>query len=215
MIRVEMHCHTRYSPDAFITERQMLRRCRQKRIDCVFVADHNTMKGVSEFAQKLPLKIVPGQEIRTGNGEVIGLFLQEEIQPGLHLEETVERIKNQKGIVYLPHPFDEFRRSAVKLEDAMKVRNDIDVLEVFNSRTFNPKYNVMALDFAREHDIAVAVGSDAHHYLELGNSYMEMKDFNGPESFLVNLRGATYVTRKSPLTLRLYIKGLKILRGKV
>jgi predicted metal-dependent phosphoesterase TrpH len=214
MIRVEMHCHTRYSPDGFITEGQMLRRCRQKRIDCVFVADHNTMKGASEFAQELPLKIVPGQEIRTGNGEVIGLFLQEEIQPGLHLKETVERIRSQKGIVYLPHPFDEFRDSAIKAEDAERIKRSTDVIEVFNSRTFDSKCNTMALDFARENDICVAVGSDAHHQLELGNAYMEMDDFEGPEDFLESLRKATYVARRCPFVVRAYIKALKVLTGK-
>ncbi len=214
MINIEMHCHTSFSQDGFITPKTLVRQCRKRQIDCVCITDHNIMQGAVEFAGQAAIKIIVGEEIETGQGEIIGLFLKEEIPPGLGAEATIEKIKSQGGITYLPHPFDEFRKSAVKLNDAEKIKSSIDVIEVFNSRTFNSKYNAMALDFARQNDIVVAVGSDAHHRLELGNSYMQMDDFDGPESFLKSLRDATYVARKCPFILRLYIKGLKILTGK-
>jgi hypothetical protein len=167
-----------------------------------------------EFGKQVPVKIVLGEEMATKQGDVIGLFLKEEIPPSLDIETTIEMIKAQGGIVYLPHPFDEFRKSAVKLRYAEKIKNRVDIIEVFNSRTFNTKYNAMALEFARENNITVAVGSDAHHPSELGNSCMQMDDFDCPESFVESLRGATYITRKCSFILRLYIKGLKILTGR-
>ncbi len=213
-MKVEMHSHTYFSPDGFITPKTLTARCSKKRIDCVCITDHNSLQGAIEFSRQTSVKIIKGEEIATGEGEVIGLFIREEIPPNLGLKVTVEKIKSQGGIVYLPHPFDEFRKSAVKFKSAQDLKNSFDIVEIFNSRTLNPKYNTLALDFARENNIAVAVGSDAHHPLELGNSYMKMDNFTGPESFLKNLRSATYVTRSCPLALRFYIKGLKIITGK-
>lgn len=214
MIKVEMHSHTRYSPDGFINEQQLARQAKRKGIDCICVTDHNTIQGALEFSKKLPLKIVVGEEIRTVDGEITGLFLRKEIPPGLSLTETISKIKGQDGIVYVPHPFDEFRDSAVRINEVEKIKNLIDVIEVFNSRTLNPNYNRMVLEFAQKNNITVAVGSDAHHMYELGQCYMEMADFHDKESFLESLRGATYVIKKCPFALRLYLKGLKFLTGK-
>jgi predicted metal-dependent phosphoesterase TrpH len=172
------------------------------------------MRGAIEFAKQEDIKIIIGEEVRTQEGEVIGLFLEKEIQPGLTLEETVEKIKEQQGVVYLPHPFDEFRDSAVKIDDAEKIKNKIDLIEVFNSRTFNPKYNQLAQEFAKNNRIIQVVGSDAHHIHELGHCFMELNEFNGPEAFLNNIRTAKYKTKKCPFLLRIYLKVLRILMGK-
>ena len=189
-IKIEMHCHTNFSSDGFITPQSLTKRCQEKRIDCVCITDHDSMSGAVEFAKRVPVRIIVGEEVTTGEGDITGLFLTEQIPPGLGVEQTIKMIKTQGGIVYLPHPFDEFRKSAVKPKIVEKVKYDIDIIEVFNSRTLNTKYNNMALEFAQENNIAVAVGSDAHHTLEIGNSYMQVDDFNGPEEFVVCLRNA-------------------------
>lgn len=214
MIKVELHCHTHFSSDGFITKTSLQKYCNKKKIDCVCITDHDTMQGAVEIVGHTPLKIIVGQEVSSGDGDIIGLFLDQKIPSGLGIKATIDNIKSQGGIVYLPHPFDEFRKSAVKLKDAEQVKDRIDIIEIFNSRTFNSKYNAMALDFAEKNDIAIAVGGDAHHPLELGNSYMVMEDFDGPESFLKSVRVAKYVAKKCPFTLRLYIKALKVLTRK-
>ena len=214
MIKVEMHSHTYFSHDGFITPKTLTKQCLKNQLDCVCITDHNFLRGAMEFAKQVPIRIIIGEEMATGQGDVIGLFLEKEISPGLGVKKTIEEIKAQGGIVYLPHPFDEFRKSSVKLKDAEDTKERLDVIEVFNSRTFNPRYNAMALEFSRQNNIAAAVGSDAHHSLELGRSYVRMNDFDGPESFLESLRGATFFAKKCPFALRAYIKGLKILTGK-
>jgi len=214
MIKVEMHSHTYFSRDGFITPKTLTRWCCKKQINCVCITDHNILRGALEFAKQVPIRIVVGEEMSTGQGDIIGLFLKEEIPPGLGLRRTIEEIKSQDGIVYLPHPFDEFRKSAVKLKDAEEVKHLIDIVEVFNSRTFNPQYNKMAEKFAKDNNIVVSVGSDAHHHLECGNAYVVMEDFDGPESFLKSLRGAVCTARRCSFVLRVYLKGLKILTGK-
>lgn len=213
-MKVEMHCHTYYSPDGFISPENMIKQCRRKNIDCVCITDHNTIQGAAEFAKSVGVKIVTGEEVETGQGDLIGLFLNSEISPRLGLEKTAEQIKQQGGLVYLPHPFDEFRKSSVKTVVAEKIKHLIDIVEIFNSRTFDMEYNRMAEEFANANNIAVSVGSDAHHPLEYENAYVLMEDFDGPESFLENLKKARLFMKKCPLLLRAYIKGLKILTGK-
>jgi predicted metal-dependent phosphoesterase TrpH len=214
MIKVEMHSHTCFSKDGFITPKTLTNQCLKKRLDCVCITDHNLLQGAKEFSRQVSIRIITGEEMATGQGDVIGLFLKEEISPGLGIKKTIEKIKSQGGLVYLPHPFDEFRKSSVKIRDAEEFKNMFDIIEIFNSRTFNPKYNSMAMEFGRQNNLVTAVGSDAHHPIELGHSYMLMNDFNGPESFLENLRGATYFVKKCPFALRVYLKILKILTGK-
>jgi predicted metal-dependent phosphoesterase TrpH len=172
------------------------------------------MYGAVEFARIVPIRIIVGQEISTGQGDIIGLFLKDQISSGQGLEETIKQIKGQKGLVYLPHPFDEFRKSSVKMNEAETFKRKIDIIEVFNSRTFNSRCDELALDFAKKNDIITAVSSDAHHHWELANAYMKMDDFDGPGSFLESLRNAKYFARKCPFILRLYIKGLKLITGK-
>ncbi|MFH1975756.1 MAG: PHP domain-containing protein [Pseudomonadota bacterium] len=214
MIKIEMHSHTYFSGDGFITPRSIAKQCLKKQLDCVCITDHNSIHGAVEFAKQVPVKIIIGEEVQTGQGDLIGLFITEKIPPMLGLKITAEKIKEQGGLVYLPHPFDNFRKSAVKRNDAEKIVQYFDIIEVFNSRTFNPKYNKMAEQFATEYSICTAVGSDAHHPFEIGNSYMCMDNFEGPQSFLENLRRATYIAKPCSFLLRLYIKGLKILKGK-
>jgi hypothetical protein len=209
-----MHCHTKYSSDGFITGKQLDEMCEIKKIDCVCLTDHNSLTGAIEYSKNCSVKIVVGEEIKTIQGEVIGLFIREHIPPGLSLKETIRRIKEQYGIVYLPHPFDEVRHSAIKENDVVAVKDQIDVIEIFNSRTLNPKYNKMALEFAVGNNIPAVVGSDAHYKYELGLSYMTMERFDDAQGFLMSVKNAKYVTRRCPFLLRAYIKGLKILTGK-
>ena len=100
MLKVEMHSHTRFSHDGFITPRTFTRCCRNRHIDCVCITDHETMQGAITFAQQVPVRIIAGQEIPTEQGDVIGLFLTEEIPSALSMEEAVCRIKAQVGIEF-------------------------------------------------------------------------------------------------------------------
>ena len=215
MIKVEMHCHTYFSEDGFITPKSMVSQCRKKNLDCVCITDHDIFRGAIEFSKKIDtLKIVYGQEVTTGQGDLIGLFLKEEIPSGMGLQNTIAAIKEQQGIVYLPHPLDEFRKSSVKKDQAELILKNVDIIEVFNSRTLNEKYNRIAKEFALQNNKITAVGSDAHHFLELGLSHVLMEDFSNANDFLNNLKEAKKITQRCPRLLRLYLKGLKLQTGK-
>ena len=132
--------------------------------------------------------MIAGEEVKTkGQGEVIGLFLREEIPRGMTFEDTIAAIRAQNGLVFLPHPFD--RRHAIP-DPATLHRHleEIDVLEVYNARLLLDTYNDEALRFARKYNLLQGAGSDAHVLPGLGTGAVRMRAFSTPEEFLISLR---------------------------
>jgi predicted metal-dependent phosphoesterase TrpH len=139
------------------------------------------------------------------DGEVIGLFLKEEIPRGMTFAETIAAIRAQGGLVYVPHPFD--RMHAIP-SSATLHRNlaEIDVLEVYNARLLFEGYNVEAFRFARKYNLVGGAGSDAHVLPGVGTGAVRMRRFSGPEEFLVSLHSAEILRRPKSLA---YLQGLK------
>ena len=150
--------------------------------------------------------MIPGEEVKTDNqGEVIGLFLREEIPRGMTFAETIEAIREQDGIVYVPHPFD--RMHAIP-SPATLLRHlpEIDVLEVYNARLLFDAYNDEALRFQRKYGLLAGAGSDAHVLQGVGTGALRMRRFDGPEEFLLSLRTAEVLRRPKSLA---YLQSLK------
>jgi predicted metal-dependent phosphoesterase TrpH len=144
--------------------------------------------------------------VKTDNqGEVIGLFLDEEIPRGLSFGDTIAAIKAQGGLVYLPHPFD--RMHAIP-DPATLHRHlgQIDVFEVYNARLLFETYNDEALRFARKYNLTMGAGSDAHVLQGVGTGALRMRAFGGPDEFLLSLRTAEILRRPKSL---LYLQSLK------
>jgi predicted metal-dependent phosphoesterase TrpH len=132
---------------------------------------------------------VVGEELRTHAGELIGLFLTEHVPFGVPPDEAARRIREQGGLVYVPHPFDPLRRNlAATALEALTEAGLVDALEVLNAKTSLAHLNEQAAQFAAQHGLAAGAGSDAHVPEALGAAYVEMPDFEGPEEFLVQLR---------------------------
>ena len=140
-----------------------------------------------------------------GQGEVIGLFLKEEIPRGMSFAETTEAIRAQGGLVYVPHPFD--RLHAIP-DPATLHRSlaEIDIFEVYNARLLFEAYNDEAVRFARKYNLTAGAGSDAHVLQGVGTGAVRMRRFDGPEEFLLSLRGAEVLRRPKSLA---YLQGLK------
>jgi len=138
--------------------------------------------------------VVVGQELRTWAGEEIGLFLSERLPYGLRPDETVERIRAQGGLVYVPHPFDPTRHClrASVLDELVATRR-VDAIEVFNAKTSLSHLNERARAYAEEHDLPGGAGSDAHEPSAVGAAYLEMPDFDGPADFLDAMRRGAVV----------------------
>ncbi len=188
LLRADLHVHTCYSPDSRASLEDIVKVCQRKGINCLAITDHNTIAGAMRFKELAPFPIIVGEEIMTLSGELIGYFLQEEIPPGLSAEETVARIKSQGGLVCLPHPFDRLTRSPLRSREREKLLPQIQIVEVFNSRTVFPGASAKARHFARQNGFLASAGSDAHLPYEVGNAYVEMPSFSSPEDFLASLR---------------------------
>jgi predicted metal-dependent phosphoesterase TrpH len=124
--------------------------------------------------QKLGQHIIVGEEIGTTEGEIIGLFLRETIPGGLTPEKTVQEIKGQNGLVYIPHPFETFRKG-LQLDALERIAADIDIVEVFNGRGKWRGKNELAEKFASERMLAAAASSDAHCILGLGSTFSRIR----------------------------------------
>ncbi|HEY8491213.1 MAG TPA: PHP domain-containing protein [Dehalococcoidia bacterium] len=200
MLRADLHSHTQFSRDGLTRPEAFVQRCIQKGITCAAVTEHNNIVGALRVQELAPFKVIVGEEVKTTEGEIIGLFLKEPVPKGLTPERTVELIQAQGGIVCVPHPFDRVRRSPLKAEALARILPHVQVLEVFNSRTTLRRDNEKARRFAEEHGLLVSAGTDSHSVWEIGNAWVEMPDFEGPEEFLAALRqGTVHGKRSNPL----------------
>ena len=165
------------------------------------VTDHNTIEGALAVEALAPFRVIVGEEVRSSQGEVTGLFLTREIPSALSAVETAIRIKEQGGLVSIPHPFDRFRGSVIDRQALEEIVPYIDIVEVFNSRNVLSRDNQLAVEFANAHGLLGSAVSDAHTSFELGRTYVEISDFDGTaKGFKDSLSGARLVrTRTSPL----------------
>ncbi len=188
-----MHCHTRLSKDSLNDPRRLVETAASRGIGALCVTDHNGLKNALTLSQMsdLPIKVIPSEEVKSSEGEIIGYFLSELVPKGLTPEETVKRIKGQGGLVCVPHPFDTMR-TASRLQtstlDRLVQNGLVDILEVFNARSINPEDNRRALEYAKAHNLAMSAGSDAHTLMEVGRAYMEVPPFSTADEFLVALK---------------------------
>ena len=196
-VKLDLHVHSLHSFDSTIDPAGLREACRRRGLHGAAVTDHDCLRGGLEFARELPdLMIIAGSEIRSAEGEIIGLFLSRDVPPGLSAPETMRRIHAQGGVVLVPHPFDMVklrRMSARRLEELM---GDIDALEGMNGKPRWWPANRSALSFAARHGLPSTAGSDAHQAEHVGLLYTEMEHFTGPAEFLASLRGATLHGRR-------------------
>jgi predicted metal-dependent phosphoesterase TrpH len=208
-IAVDLHMHTEWSHDCSTPAADLLDRSEEIGLGAIAVTDHNAFGGALEaveLARRRDLIVIPGEEIKTDDqGEVIGLFLTEEIPRGMSFPETIEGIRDQGGLVYLPHPFD--RLHAIP-DPATLHRHlaEIDVFEVFNARLIRDSFNDEALRFAQKYRLLQGAGSDAHVLQGVGTGAVHMRRFEGAEEFLLSLRTAEILRRPKSLA---YLQSLK------
>src|SRR6478609_3297614 len=208
-IVADLHLHTSWSHDCSIEVDDLLDHAEAEGLGAIAVTDHNVFGGAQDAVEKARgrrLVVIPGEEVKTADqGEVIGLFLREEIPRGMSFGGTIEAIRAQGGLVYLPHPFD--RMHAIpKPETLHRHLAEIDVLEIYNARLLFENYNDEAKRFARKYNLLAGAGSDAHVLAGVGTGAVRMRRFSGPEEFLVSLHDAEVLRRPKSLV---YLQGLK------
>jgi glycosyl transferase family 4/PHP domain-containing protein len=208
-ITIDLHLHTDWSHDCSIPAEDLLDHVEEIGLGGIAVTDHNVFGGALEaveLARGRDLVVIPGEEVKTDNqGEVIGLFLEEEIPRGMSFGDTIAAIREQGGLVYLPHPFDRLH----SIPDPATIHRhlaEIDVFEVYNARLLRDSFNDEALRFARKYRLLQGAGSDAHVLQGVGTGAVRMRRFDGPEEFLLSLRSAEILRRPKSLA---YLQSLK------
>ncbi|KXK08517.1 MAG: hypothetical protein UZ21_OP11001000505 [Microgenomates bacterium OLB22] len=171
-------------------------------VHCIAITDHNEIDFALEAQKKFGVNVIVGEEIRAREGEIIGLFLSKKIPAGLSVMDTIYEIRNQGGIVYVPHPFD-IVRHGVSYQDLLSVLPSIDVIEIFNSRSISRRENARRRQLASDNNIVGGVGSDAHSYSEVGKTYSLVCELPDVTTFLPLLKTATHTTAPTSLIHRL------------
>jgi predicted metal-dependent phosphoesterase TrpH len=217
-VLADLHMHSEHSWDCTTPIDALLDAAVAAGLGALAVTDHNTIAGGLEGRARavergLPLHVVVGSEIKTaGDGELIGLFLHEEVPSGLTFAETLERIHAQGGVVYVPHPFDHFHTTPPR---ALLARHadELDLVETANARLWLERDNRTAERFAREHGLRRGAGSDAHVAAGVGTGALRLEPFEDPTSFLRAVESAEIVRRPRNM-LRLQLAKRRLQRAR-
>ncbi len=189
---LDLHVHTFYSPDCLTSFAELAAAVQAVGLTGIVVLDHNRVEGALRFREIAPFPVIIGEEVKTREGEIAGLFLEQEVPKGMSAEETVAAIQEQGGLVYLPHPHDSMRNGTLSREALDRIIERVDILEVLNARVLSSKDNESARKLADFHGLPHGAGSDAHTPGEVGRAYIVLPqcDLGDAQSFLEAAREA-------------------------
>lgn len=194
---VELHSHTHWSKDCIVRFEAIRALCQRRGIDRIAITDHNTADGALAMQRFAPDLVIVGEEIMTTEGEILGYFMKETVPPGLTPAETIRRLRDQRAVISVSHPFDRLRKGAWEESSLRRIIDQVDAIEVFNARCIYRDDNARAVTFAIETGMLGTVGSDAHSRPEYGRALQIMEPFSDAETFLESLRARQSTQRYS------------------
>jgi len=195
-MRIDLHLHTSGSWDSLSDPEAVLRRALDRGLDRIAITDHNSVEVALAMAARHPERVVVGEEVRTAEGiDVIGLYLSNAIPKGTPARETCLRIREQGGIVYLPHPYARGKGGSGALAEALAPL--LDVVEVFNARLLSRERNEKAVELARNHGLLRGAGSDAHTLAEVGGTWVELPSHANTPAALIEALASAEVHAKA------------------
>ncbi|MEI2612612.1 MAG: PHP domain-containing protein [Candidatus Promineifilaceae bacterium] len=196
-MKVDLHCHTEASHDCITPLADIPQKCQAMDIHVQAITDHDQIWGAQKLQELvgadpgLGLTIIVGEEISTAEGEIIGLFLHDRIEPGLTAAETISQIRAQNGLVLLPHGFDPLKRFRLRPEIREQLAGEFDIIETFNARISRPRWNQAAVTWCVHHGTLMSAGSDAHRLVDIGAAWVELdrQPIHNPSTLLRALKG--------------------------
>jgi predicted metal-dependent phosphoesterase TrpH len=203
--KADLHTHSVASSDGGISLRQYRRILEAGILDCIAITDHNSIDFATQAKAELGERIIVGEEIMTNMGEIVGLFLDMPIRPGLSPEETIAEIKAQDVLVYIPHPFETIRKGLhpTVLET---VQDTIDIIEACNGRAFLQNRSQQAVVWAKLNQVPVAASSDAHGIYGLGRTFTTVSHMPSRDNLVALLANGALHTRRPKVRGLLYPK---------
>ena len=203
---IDLHCHTRGSFDCLSSPRDVVMAAAERGLTHLAITDHDRIDVALEARELAPsgLTIIVGEELKTREGDLICLFLERAIPPGLSAVEAVAAVREQGGLVGIPHPFDRLRGSILRDARMTSLASMVDWVEVYNARLVG-NGNDQAAAFAAEHDLPGVAVSDAHSVMEVGVAYSVLDgDPSTPARLLAGLRSAEIVPGRASYLGRLW-----------
>lgn len=205
MFKVDLHTHSIHSPDGGIGSEQYKHALSTGLVDYVAVTDHNSISFAKELQASFGDRVVIGEEIMTSVGEIIGLYLEEKIYPGLSPIDTIKLIKDQGGLVYIPHPLETFRHG-LQIDVLEQIQDHIDIVEIGNGRALLQSKYAQILVWSNLNHLIGAASSDAHGRLGLGRTYTSVTEIPTRDSLLHLLQKGTPTINRPSLMALLYPK---------
>lgn len=196
-MKVDFHCHTRFSPDSLNDLHGLIQKAKQKGLDRIVITDHNTIEGALLANQIDPEFVIVGEEIKTTRGELLAFFVKDPVPKGLKPLEAIHVLREQNAFISVSHPYDRYR-SGWDPSDLEEIAPLVDAVEIFNARVLQRKMNDEASEFARAHHLAGTAGSDAHALFEIGQAALDLPDFHDTESLQKAILDAKVIGKVSP-----------------
>ncbi len=211
MYKVDLHTHSIASQDGGIKLEQYRQALKESVLDCIAITDHNRIDMASAIHSELGEKIIVGEEIMSEAGEIIGLFLTKTVRPGQSAQATMQDIKDQGGLVYVPHPFETIRHG---LHPATldNLSDWIDLIEVCNGRAFLQQRGAQVVVWARLNGVPGVASSDAHGMRGLGRTYARIGEMPDSDNLVENMRRATLITTRPGVRELLYPKYHRLIK---
>ncbi len=209
MFKIDLHTHSTASHDGGISADQYARILSTNVLDVIAVTDHNSIDFAVGLQKMLGDRIIVGEEIMTTGGEIIGLYLTKKIRPGHSPLETIKQIKDQGGLVYVPHPFESVRKG-LHPGTMEELVDYLDMVEVCNGRAFLQNRSAQTVIWAKLNHIIGASSSDAHGIRGLGKTYTRVKELPKRDDLVQTIASGTPVTSRPDFRSLLYPKYHKI-----
>ena len=211
---VDLHCHTNASFDSLSKPEDVVRAAAERGLTHLAITDHDRIDGALAARAAAPdgLAVIVGEEIRTTDGDLVAVFLAEAVPPGLSAADTIARVREQGGLVGIPHPFDRLRGSLLRDESRTDIVGDVDWIEAYNARLVG-RGNERAAELALERGVPGISVSDAHSIMEVGIAYSAMEgDPSTPEGLQAALAGARLVQGRASFVARIVTPVAKLVQ---
>ena len=202
---IDLHCHTSASFDCLASPESVVRAAAKRGLTHLAVTDHDRIEGALRARDAAPagLTVIVGEEVKTADGDLIALFLERAVPPGRPAAETIAAVREQGGLVGIPHPFDQHRGSMLKDPRLAATGALVDWVEAYNARVIGGSGNERAAAFARELGLPGIAASDAHSVVEVGVAYNIVEgDPSTPAGLLAALRALEIVPGRASYIVR-------------
>ena len=210
-IKVDFHVHSIASKDSLSKGEKLYARAKELGLGKLILTDHNTTAGAKALQKKYPDFVIVGEEILTTKGEILAIFVKEELPKGIEPLEAFKRLKDQGAFISLSHPYAYMRHGWTEAEMEAYLPY-LDAIEVANARNL-PEMNHSAMQFAENHGLCGTAGSDAHGVPELGAMGLELPDFHTADELRSAVRSAKVFGKESPFTVRYYSRSAVLLKA--